>query len=441
MRNILVLGAGRSASTLIQYLLEHSNTQNWHVTVADASLSLAQQKVGNHPHGTAIQVNADHDDLTDYIIHKDIVVSMLPAHMHALVAACCIKLKKHLVTASYVSPQIAEMHSDAVKAGIILMNECGLDPGIDHMSAMKIIDELHTDGCTITGFKSYCGGLVAPQSNTNPWGYKFTWNPRNVILAGQSTARYIENGSSKYIPYNRLFTQTESISIDGLGQFEGYANRDSLSYRGVYGLQNIPTILRGTLRYQGYCKAWDIFVRLGLTDDTFIIENASDLTYAQWLQSFLPNTNSDLRQAVADFYGIDKLDAAMDAVWFTGIAGNDLIPFNRATPAQILQHKLESCWQLQPDDKDMIVMVHLFEYLDKQKTKQVLKSWLTVIGHDATYTAMANTVGLPLAIATKLILNGDISDTGVVLPVKAHIYKPILEELDTLGITFLEKHL
>ncbi|MBL7927166.1 MAG: saccharopine dehydrogenase NADP-binding domain-containing protein [Bacteroidia bacterium] len=441
MRNILVLGAGRSASTLINYLLKHSSQQQWYVTVADASLQLAQQKVASHSHATAIQIDVETEELDKYISKADIVISMLPAHMHAPVAVACLKHRKHLVTASYVSQQIAALHNDANDAGITFMNECGLDPGIDHMSAMKIIDKLHADGCTIKSFKSYCGGLVAPQSNNNPWGYKFTWNPRNVILAGQSTARYIENNSYKYIPYNRLFTQTESIDIPDFGLFDGYANRDSLSYRNVYGLHNIPTLLRGTLRYEGYCKAWDVFVRLGLTDDSFKIENASNLSYAKWLSSFLPKHTTNMRQAVADFYGIDVNDKVMDAVWFTGIASDDLIGLDNASPAQILQHKLEQCWQLQPNDKDLIVMVHLFDYEDANKKKQQLKSWLTVIGDDAAYTAMANTVGLPLAIVTKLILNGQIKDTGVLLPVKADVYNPILNELETLGVVFNESHI
>ncbi|MFN7012843.1 MAG: saccharopine dehydrogenase C-terminal domain-containing protein [Bacteroidia bacterium] len=306
-KNILIIGAGRSSSSLIKYLLDESVKHNWHVTVGDMSLEMAQQKVSNHPNGSAILFDINNESQRNEEINKaDIVVSMLPAIMHMSVANDCVRLKKHLVTASYVSKEMAALNSEAQKAGIVLLNEMGLDPGIDHMSAMQIIDKLKADGAEITSFKSYCGGLVAPESNDNPWGYKFSWNPRNVILAGQGTAMYIENNKYKYIPYNRLFTQTETIQVDGYGNFDGYANRDSLSYRSAYGLENIPTMLRGTLRMPGYCSAWNVFVKLGWTDDTYKIENSHKMTFAQLMEAFLPESNQNLKKRLANFMNLSE---------------------------------------------------------------------------------------------------------------------------------------
>lgn len=439
-KNILIIGAGRSSSSLIKYLLDESFKHNWQVIVADMSLEMAQKKVNNHPNGSAIQfdINNDSQRLAE-ITKADIVVSMLPAYMHMSVAIDCVKLKKHLVTASYVSKEMAALDSEAQKAGIVLLNEMGLDPGIDHMSAMQIIDQLKTEGAEITSFKSYCGGLVAPESNDNPWGYKFSWNPRNVILAGQGTAMYIENGKYKYIPYNRLFTQTETIEVEGHGKFDGYANRDSLSYRSAYGLENIATMLRGTLRMPGYCSAWNVFVKLGWTDDSYKIENSHKMTFAQLLDAFLPQSENSLKKRLADFMNLSEDSEEIKKVEWLEIFTNKKINTENGTPAQILQELLEEKWLLKKEDKDMIVMQHLFEY-QKQGKKYKITSSLVVKGEDQTYTAMAKTVGLPAAIAVKLILLNKLPIKGVKIPTEKIIYEPILEELKSFGINFIEKH-
>ena len=278
MKKILVIGAGRSAVTLIKYLLDNSSANNWQVTVADFSIELAEQAVGNHNNGKAIFFNVtDEKQRESEIENADIVISMLPASLHITVAKDCVRLGKNLVTASYVSPEIAELDEAAKQAGILLLNEIGLDPGIDHMSAMQVIDEIKENGGELTSFKSFCGGLVHPDYDNNPWNYKFTWNPRNVVLAGQGTAQYIENGDYKYIPYTSLFERTEYMEVLDAGEFEGYANRDSLSYRKSYGLDDIPTLFRGTLRRKGYSEAWNIFVQLGMTDDTYKLENSASI--------------------------------------------------------------------------------------------------------------------------------------------------------------------
>jgi saccharopine dehydrogenase (NADP+, L-glutamate forming) len=439
-KNILIIGAGRSSSSLIKYLLDESVKHNWHVTVGDMSLEMAKQKVKNHPNGNAILFDINNENQRNtQISNADIVVSMLPAFMHMSVANDCVRLKKHLVTASYVSKEMAALDADAKNAGIVLLNEMGLDPGIDHMSAMQIIDKLKAEGADITSFKSYCGGLVAPESNDNPWGYKFSWNPRNVILAGQGTAMYIENGKYKYIPYNRLFTQTEKIYIENYGYFEGYANRDSLSYRSAYGLENIDTMLRGTLRMPGYCSAWNVFVKLGWTDDTYKIENSHKMTFAQLLEAFLLESNQSLKKRLADFMNLSEDSEEIKKIEWLEIFTDKKIKTENGTPAQILQELLEEKWLLKKEDKDMIVMQHLFEYVSKGK-KHLITSSLVAKGEDQTYTAMAKTVGLPAAIAVKMILLNKLDLEGVKIPTEKNIYEPILDELKLFGINFIENH-
>lgn len=441
MQNILVIGAGRSSSSLIQYLLEHAAKEDWFITVGDVSIELVKQKTEGYTNVRAIKFDINNDAQRDEEIRRaDLVISMLPAFMHLNVAMDCVRLKKHLATASYVSKEMKELDGKAKAADIILMNEIGLDPGIDHASAMKVIDHIHEQGGELTSFKSYCGGLVAPESNDNPWGYKFSWNPRNVVLAGQGTAQFIEEGNYKYIPYNRLFTQIETIEVDGLGKFDAYANRDSLSYRKFYNIEKIPTMLRGTLRMPGYCKAWNVFVKLGMTDDSYNIEASDTMTYKQLLNAFLPKGNQPVKEKLMAFMG-NEIDAESIAkIEWLGIFDDKKIKLANATPAQILQDLLEEKWLLKEHDKDMIVMQHQFEFELNGKNKKIVSS-LVVKGDDQTYTAMSKTVGLPLAITSKLILQGKIKSRGVVIPTGKEVYMPVLEELESLGVKFEEKEL
>jgi saccharopine dehydrogenase-like NADP-dependent oxidoreductase len=439
MKNILVIGAGRSASSLIKYLLDNSTKENWNVTVGDVSLDLVKQKTANHLNARAIVFDITNDlQREEEIKRADIVISMLPATMHLSVAKDCVRFKKHLATASYVSKEMAELDAEAKEAGIILMNEIGLDPGIDHASAMKVIDHIHTQGGELTLFKSYCGGLVAPESNDNPWGYKFSWNPRNVVLAGQSTAQYIEHGEYKYIPYNRLFTQIDTLEVKGYGSFDAYANRDSLSYRKLYNISNIPTMLRGTLRMPGYCKAWNVFVKLGLTDDTYKIEASDKLTYRQLLEAFLPAGKQSTKEKLIAFMGTEANAEVISKIEWLGIFEDKKIKLQNASPAQILQDLLEEKWKLQEHDKDMIVMQHQFQFSNSKSEIRTIISSLVVKGEDQIYTAMAKTVGLPLAITAKLILQGKIKARGVVIPTTKEIYEPLLTELESFGIKFEE---
>jgi len=449
MRTILLIGAGRSSSYLIKYLLDNAKEQNWNLTVADVSEDLAKKKINGHESGRAIRfdINDEEQRLTE-IKKADIVVSMLPAHMHLPVAIECIRRKKNLVTASYISTEMKALDEDAKKNGVLILNECGLDPGIDHMSAMQIIDRILSGGEEIVSFKSYTGGLVAPESNDNPWGYKFSWNPRNVILAGQGTARYIEKNRYRYIPYNRLFTQIDQVEIEGLGTFDGYANRDSLAYRKVYNLESIPTMLRGTLRYHGFCKAWNVFVQLGLTDDSYTIEDSEHLTYRQLVETFLPMdiAGGNVTSRLAFFMDANENSEIIQKISWTGILEEKPIGLKNATPAQILQHLLEAKWKLKEDDKDLIVMQHQFEVRNRtmpagrheSEIKKIISS-LVVKGEDSVYTGMAKTVGLPIAIAVKLMLNDEIKLKGVHIPVQREIYEPVLGELKNYGINFSEE--
>ena len=440
MKNILVIGAGKSAVTLINYLLNESAKNNWTVTVADYNLDLALKASNNHSNSRSIffDVN-DVNQRNKEIISSDIVVSMLPASMHILVARDCVNFKKDLVTASYVSDEILALDNQARENGVLLLNEIGLDPGIDHMSAMKVIDDLKSQGAEITSFKSFCGGLIHPDSDNNPWNYKFTWNPRNVILAGQGTAQYIVNDTYKYIPYHQLFKRTETLNILNAGVFEGYANRDSLSYRKSYGLEDISTMFRGTLRKKGFCRAWDIFIQLGMTSDDYKMIDSQSMKCSDFTNLFLPkNDKNSLEENFCDYLSIPLDSEDFKKIEWLGLFSDTIIGLDNLTPAQFLQKIAESKLSLESNDKDMVVMQHQFEYLIDDSTN-VLHSSLIVFGDNQINTAMAKTVGLPVAISVKLILSGAINSSGVKIPTSKDIYLPVLNELEDNGITFIEE--
>ncbi|MBP7182880.1 MAG: saccharopine dehydrogenase NADP-binding domain-containing protein [Flavobacterium sp.] len=442
MRTILIIGAGRSASSLIQYLLNKSVTENLHLVIGDLSLDLAQKKTNNHPNATAIALDIfDENQRKKAIQIADIVISMLPAHLHIEIAKDCVIYKKHLVTASYVSDAMKELDAAAKENNLIFMNEIGLDPGIDHMSAMKVIDEIKDKGGKMLLFESFCGGLVAPESDTNLWNYKFTWAPRNVVLAGQGgVAKFIQEGAYKYIPYCNLFRRTEFLDVEGYGRFEGYSNRDSLKYRSVYGLDDVLTLYRGTIRKVGFSKAWNMFVQLGMTDDSYVMENSEKMSYRTFVNSFLPYHPTDSVEIKTRLIlKIDQDDIMWDKLLELDLFNpNKKVGLKNATPAQILEKILTDSWTLQPEDKDMIVMYHKFGYELNGKKEQI-DSKMVCIGDDQTYTAMAKTVGLPVAMVTLLILNGKIKTPGVQLPIRKEVYKPILKELEEYGVVFKEQ--
>jgi saccharopine dehydrogenase-like NADP-dependent oxidoreductase len=440
MKKILILGAGLSASSLIKYLLDHSQENDWKVVLGDQSKELAEKKINGHPHGEAIFFDVFDEGLRKQEIAKaDLVISMLPAMFHPLVARDCVDLGKHMLTASYVSKEIKEMDEEARSKDLLLLNEIGVDPGIDHMSAMRVIDEIKNSGAELLEFESSTGGLVAPEFDNNPWNYKFTWNPRNVVLAGQGSAQFLHNGRLKYIPYHKLFQRTEIVDVLDYGKFEIYANRDSLQYQDVYKLGDIQTLFRGTIRKVGYTAAWDVFVQLGLTDDSIMIENKYNMTYRNFINSFLPyHKSTPVEKKICDYLGLKPNCEIMKKLEWLGIFEDKPIGMERGTPAQILQKLLESKWTLDPDDKDMIIMQHKFVYRKEGKTKE-RKSTMVVIGRDQVHTAMSITVGVPVAIAAKLLLQGKLTARGVQVPVVADIYEPLLEELSNYGIKFIEE--
>ena len=439
-KHISIIGAGRSSSALIQYLNNVAVKEGWRVHVSDQDISLAKERCEGMKNCEAISFDAlDPRIRREHLKGKHLVISMLPARFHLEVVKDCIDMGIHVITPSYVTPEVQALDAMAKKNGVLVLNEMGLDPGIDHMSAMKIIHHIQEKGGELTAFKSFTGGLVAPESDNNPWNYKFTWNPRNVVLAGQGGAsQFIRNGKYKFIPYHRLFTRTEPISIKEYGEFEGYANRNSLQYREIYGLGNIPTIFRGTLRRKGYSEAWDVFVQLGLTDDSYTLEDSENMTFRDYLNSYLRyEDDKSVEEKICEYLNLDPQGEVMNKLVWLGIFEKNKIGLKNASPAQILQHLLEQKWSLEPGDKDMIAMYHYFEFLKDGKTKK-LSSHMISIGLDPIYTGMARTVGLPIAIHAKLILKGESTLTGVHLPTIPEIYNPILDELEEIGIVFEE---
>ena len=319
------------------------------------------------------------------------------------------------------------------------MGEMGLDPGIDHMSAMQKINEIKDKGGKLTAFRSYTGGLIAPESDNNPWHYKFTWNPRNVVLAGQGTAQYLKDGKFKYIPYNRLFKDYQTIDIPGLGEYEVYANRDSLLYREVYGLSGIPNILRGTIRGKGFCKAWDALIQIGLTDGSYPILDCDKLSYHELMEAYVSRHSSgSVKERIAQLIGEEVNSAVLQKLEWLGLFRKKKINLQHATPALILENLLLDKWKLQPEDKDMILMQHEFEY-ELEGKKHLLLSTLVMKGNNAVDTAMSRLVGLPMGVFVKLVMEGRITSKGVNIPVMKEVYDPVLEELQHYGVVFEER--
>ena len=442
MRRILIVGAGRSSSALVRYLLEKSFTEKLKVIIADISVENAQNLVQGHENASVVELDIFNvENRKALVSDADIVISMLPARFHLEIANDCLEFGKSLVTASYISKELMELDEEVKKKGLVFMNEIGLDPGIDHMSAMQVIDRIKAEGGKMLLFESFTGGLVAPESDNNLWNYKFTWNPRNVVVAGQGgVAKFIQEGKYKYIPYHKLFRRTEFLSIEGYGKFEALANRDSLNYREIYGLEDALTLYRGTIRRVGFSRAWNIFVQLGMTDDSYQMEGSESMSYRDFTNSFLlykPHDSVELK--LRHYLKIDQDDVIWDKLLELDIFNDSkIVGIKNATPAQILQKILMDSWTLKKEDKDMIVMYHKFGFELDGKQRQI-ESNMVVLGEDQTYTAMAKTVGLPVAMATLDILNGKIKSPGVQLPISKEVYDPILKELDQYGIQFNEK--
>ena len=437
MQKILILGAGRSSSSLIHYVLIQAEKFGWDVTVGDFSHQAAQDRIGARK-ATSIAFDIQQTEASRReVAGADVVISLIPAHLHPMVAKICLAEGKHLLTASYVSADMKAFHDEALKKGLLFLNECGLDPGIDHMSAMQVIDQIKSEGGKLTSFESFTGGLIAPETDPgNPWRYKFTWNPRNVVMAGQSTAKYLQDGEYKFIPYQQLFQRITPVTVPAFGEYEGYANRDSLSYLETYQLQGIKTMLRGTLRNKGYCSAWNILVQLGCCDDSYQMEGVANMTHRQFMNSFLDLRGGSAEAKIETMFRLPVGSEELKRLTWSNLFSDELVGLEKGTPAQVLEHILNKKWKLKAGDKDFIVMWHRFRFL-KDGKEQEIQAYLTAKGDDEIHTAMAKTVGLPLAITAKLLLQGKIKQRGVVIPVTKEFYEPVLGELGEMGIALV----
>ncbi|MCP4978100.1 MAG: saccharopine dehydrogenase [Maribacter sp.] len=438
MKNVLICGAGMSATDLISYMLKHAEEYNWDVTVGDILVETAKMKIGGHPRGKAVYFDCHDDTIMErYIKDADIVISLLPPGMHAAAAKIALQYNAHVVTASYASQEMIDMHEEAKEKGLTFLNELGADPGIDHMNGMRSIDKIRNKGGELLAFTSYCGSLVAPESNDNPWGYKFTWSPMNVITAGSAGACYYKKGNFRCIPYHRLFTNPKVIDIPGFREFEAYENRDSAAYRKKYNLDDIPTIIRATLRYPGFCEAWNMFIQLGLTANNYHIEGSENITYRQWIASYLPDDDDDasLENALADILHIERDGELHEQLLWTELLSDRPIRRVNGTPAEILLDLLMDKLKFKHGDTDMLVFYERIEYQLEGELFEHL-SYLVTKGLDKLHTAISRTVGLPAAIGAKLILNREIKSPGVLFPWTKEVYDPILDELAELGIAY-----
>jgi saccharopine dehydrogenase (NADP+, L-glutamate forming) len=421
LKTIVLLGAGKSATVLIRYLVKEAAENKWKLIVGDADKEQVLAKTGHSAFAEAVQLDITNDGEREQLIRRGhVVISMMPPTLHFLVAKDCVEYRKHLLTASYLDDNIRSLRDEIAQRKLLFICEAGLDPGIDHMSAMKIMDDIKAAGGTITSFKSHCGGLVAPESDNNPWHYKISWNPRNVVLAGKAGAEYKVDNTIRHTGYNELFEACASVNIDGAGPLAFYPNRDSLTYIPLYKLDTISTFVRTTLRHPAFCVGWDAIVKADLANAELAI-NTVGLSFAQWSAAIIPLVNKRNRRMLE----------------YLGLFDNTTVPATASTSADVLQYLVETRLAMQPGDKDMIVMLHEIEYeLAGKKIKT--QSSLIVKGEDSLHTAMAKTVGLPLGIAAKLILNGALQLTGLHIPTIKAIYGPLLKELEVNGIRFNE---
>ena len=430
MKKILVFGAGKSATCLINYFCSECEENGWMLVVCDANLQLAQSKINHCKRAQAVSIDVSNEEQRIGLIKEaDIVISMLPPHLHFLAAQDCLAFSKHLLTASYIDAGIKKLSKEINEKGLIFLCEMGLDPGIDHMSAMKIFDRVKKQGGKIISFRSHCGGLVSPESDDNPWHYKITWNPGNIVMAGSSGAVYKLNGMITEIPYHNIFRDCNMIDVPELFPLAWYPNRDSLTYIDTYGLHNVETFIRTTLRHDSFCRGWNRIVNYGLTDLDDHEEIKNYKTYDEWFIG-----KSHKRKIVIDSNQSEFDEQAN----YLGLRSNDLIESSLENSASLLQKILEKKLAMQPHDKDMIVMLHEIGFEIKGEKKEI-RTCLIVKGEDQQHTAMAKTVGLPLGIAAKLILEDKIQLRGLHIPVASEIYEPVLAELEVHQIKFNEE--
>ncbi|MEN9568959.1 MAG: hypothetical protein RL172_190 [Bacteroidota bacterium] len=421
MNTVLLIGAGKSATVLIDYLIAEAQNNTWKVMIADANQQQVLAKTNNSPFAEACALDVTNDDERAALIQRaSLVISMMPPALHFLVAKDCVQFGKHLLTASYLDEQIKGLEAAITAKQLLFLCEMGLDPGIDHMSAMLLFDKIKAEAGKITSFKSHCGGLIAPESDTNPWHYKISWNPRNVVLAGKAGAVYLQNSQQVKKDYQQLFADCAEVEFAEIGKLAYYPNRDSLSYIPIYQLEDAATFIRTTLRYPAFCNGWQAVVAANLTDETTPVDSSQ--SFKQWSAAISPYITDANRQQLT----------------YLGLFEDAALPPHAKTSADVLQYLLETKWIMEPADKDMIVMLHEIEYQQNNQLYKTVSS-LLVKGDNSLRTAMAKTVGLPLGIAAKLILNGTIQLTGVHIPIQQQVYRPVLAELEKQGILFKEE--
>ncbi len=440
MDHILLIGAGRSAYYLVDYLARQADEEEWHLTVADVKTDNLALAAGHYANITTHVLNLDdRKERFKAIEGHDVVISLAPPDYHTLIARDCLEAQTHLLTASYLTPEVEAMHDQAREKGLLFLTELGLDPGLDHLSAQQAIDDLKTNGATIKGFSSYTGGLVAPECDDNPWHYKISWNPMNVVKAGQEGAHFYLDGRQKLVPYQQLFKRTADINIPDYGTFDAYYNRNALPYARRYGLSDTETLIRGTLRHKGFCDSWDLLVQTGLTDNKDQLA-LKGFRLRDFTEIFLPepgDPEQDLESRWAALLGISSKDEAFQRLVWLGLTSDEPVPIDQGTSAEVLKALLVNKISMKPGDRDMILMVHYFDF-EINGERKTRKSYLTLEGKDQQKTAMARTVGLPLGIATRLLMKELVDLRGVQLPMVADIYEPILEELKRYGIIFRE---
>ncbi len=444
MKNILILGAGQSAPYLISYLLDESQKNNWFVTVADRNVNLARAAVNGHPHGSGIEFDVNETEKRHALIQKsDVVVNFLTPTFQYLIALDCIRFGKHVVTASYENPRVAELKDDAKNKGILILNEMGLDPGIDHMSAMDIITGIREKRGTIKSFISYGSGIPAPEVQSNPLNYCITWNASNVVTAGDAGAQYLEDGMIKLLPHHKVFDRTWNVDINNLGTFEAYPNRDSLLYIKIFKLKKVNTMIRGTLRYPGWSETWNQIVKLGLYLDTFTLPEIGESSYREFTEMFLPLNVSGpkLEARVANYLNISPTGTIMQNLTWLGLFSDEKICKNFNTPMMLMTDLIKKKMPLPEGERDMVILHHeiIADYGENKKNEKTISTLVEYGDPTAKFTAIAKTVGAPAAIATKLLLKDELEITGCHIPTHPKIYTKVLEELKSLGIKFTEK--
>lgn len=435
MNKVLILGAGLVVKPMVEYLLEH----NFTVKIATTTREKADRMIKGHPNGSSLRWSTDETGILENLIDEhDIVVSFLPYRFHTLVARVCIKYKKPLVTTSYVQPEMQDLDEPAKNAGVIILNEIGLDPGIDHMTAMKVIDHIHGKGGKVKEFYSLCGALPAPEAVDNPMKYKFSWSPRGVVLASRNSALYLKKGKRVFIEPLNLFKDRFTFKFPGIEDLEVYPNRDSISYIDIYRIQEVSTMYRGTFRYKGWCETLDAMKALNMLDDT--IADYSGMNYTDFIAERAGTDSVDLRKKVALKLGIPEKSVAMESLEWLGFFTSETMNYGKTSPFEITAGRMISRMLISDKERDMVIMQHIFlaEYPDGRK--EVIKSSMLDFGSPETSTAVARTVALPASVAVKMILEKKIDLSGVFRPVIPEIYIPVLDELKTLGIEMKEEY-